>query len=76
MLVIHIFENAAFFQMRGAKTARQCPVLFPEPLPVHQQGEALFESQLTHIGRPRLSMEGVSHAIQLHRVQLFNRRLI
>jgi len=62
--------------LRGPKTARQCPVLFPEPLPIHQQGEALFESELAHVGGFHLSVEGVGHSMQLHRVQLFNRRLI
>jgi hypothetical protein len=62
--------------MSGAKTASQCPILFPEPLPIHQQGEALFESELTRVGRFHLSVKGVGHAMQLHRMQFFNRRLI
>jgi len=76
MMIVHVFDNAAFFQMRCSKTARQRPVLFPEPLPIHQEGEALFEAELAHVGRFHLRLEGIGHAMQLHRVQLFNRRLI
>jgi citrate synthase len=35
-----------------------------------------FKSELAHIGGFQLSVEGVGHSMQLHRVQLFNRRLI
>src|SRR5665213_220061 len=76
MVVIHVFDNTALFEMRGAKTARQCPVFLPEPLPVYQQRETLFESELAHIGGLYLSMKGLCHSMQFHRVQLFNRRLI
>jgi hypothetical protein len=62
--------------MRGSKTASQRQVLFPEPLPIHQKGEALFEAELAHVGRFHLSLEGFGHSMQLHRVRLFNRRLI
>jgi hypothetical protein len=52
----------------------QGPVFFPEPLPVHQQREALFESELARVGGFQLLVKSIRHSGQFHGVQFFNRR--
>ena len=76
MLVIDVLDHAALFQLGRLQAARQSAVLLPEPLLIHQHGEALLEAELAGIGALILRAEGVGHAVQFHGVQFFNRRLI
>src|SRR3954467_6045037 len=76
MLVIDVFDDTAFFQFCKTETARQRAILLPEPLLIDQHGKAFLETELAHVGGFQLRAKGIGHAVQLHRVQFFNRRLI
>src|SRR5260370_39291747 len=45
MVIVNIFDGAALFQAGGLQTASQGTVLFPQPLLIDQQGEALFKNE-------------------------------
>ena len=68
MLVIDVFDDTALFQPGRLQTARQGAILFPEPLLIDEQGEALLEAELAGIGRLDLRAEGVRHSVQFHGV--------
>src|SRR6266704_1036226 len=76
MLIVDIFDDAAFLQAGRAKTMRECAVLFPQPLLVDEQAEALLEGKLAHVGVFQLSAEGIGHSVQFHGVQFLDRRLV
>jgi hypothetical protein len=76
MLVIDILDDAAFLQVGESEPPSQSPVLFPEPLLIHQQAEAFFEAELAGIGGFQLRVEGIGHSVQFHGVEFFNRLLI
>src|SRR5437763_14021571 len=76
MLVIDVFDDTAFFEFCKAETARQRAILLPEPLLVDQHSKAFIETELAHVGGFQLRAKGIGHAVQLHRMQFFNRRLI
>ena len=52
VLVVGIFDHGALFQLGRAQATPQgpCPILFPQPLVIDQQGEALFETELVRLG--------------------------
>src|ERR1700739_2859429 len=76
MLVIDILDDAALLQVGEAEPPRQGAILSPEPLLIHQQSKTFFEAALAGIGGLQLSVKGVSHAMQFHIVEFFNRLLI
>ena len=76
MLVIDIFDHAAFFQVGGSQTPCQRPILFPQPLLIDQQGKAFFEAELAGFGGFQLSAEGVGDSVQFHGVKFFDGLLV
>lgn len=52
------------------QAAHQCAVLFPVPLPVHQQAETFFETETVKAGLLELLAEGVGHSVQTHYLSL------
>src|SRR4051812_11707200 len=61
MLIVDIFDHAAFFQPGGVQSSRQRTVFFPKPLLVDEHSEALFEAELAGMGGFDLGTESVSH---------------
>ena len=76
VLIIDVFNHRTFFEFGQLQPSRECSTLFPGPLPVHEQSEALFETELVDLGRFNLLLEGIDHPVQLHDLQFFYRWLV
>src|SRR4051812_30037809 len=74
VLVIDIFDNTPFLELGGTQAAGQRTVFFPEPLLIDQHRKSLFETKLARVGSFQLRTEGIRHAMQLHRLELFQFR--
>src|SRR5580692_5299816 len=76
VLVIDVLDYAALLQVSGSQASCQGPVLFPEPLLIHQQRKTFFEAELAGLCSFQLCAEGVRHPMQLHNVKFLYRWLI
>ena len=76
VLVVDILQDAPLLELGQLQPPGQGAALFPGPLAVDQQAEPLFEAELAGVGRLELFPECFRHAVQLHGVQSFDRRLI
>ena len=74
MAVIDAFESGvADLQLGVFEAGRQTPVLAPDPLAFHQQGQPGFKVQLSDVALVTLFFEGLSHAFQAQGLEFFQR---
>ena len=76
VLIIDVFNHRTFFEFGQLQPSRECSTFFPRPLAVHEQSEALFETELVDLGGFDLLLESIDHPVQLHNLQFFYRWLV
>jgi hypothetical protein len=70
MAVIDVLEGGRDFELGLLEAGDQRPVGSPQPLPLHQQRQTLFEVQIEDVGIAALFLQGLDHALQAEGPQL------
>src|SRR5262245_36213713 len=74
--VIDVFHASRTLETRFSQSPLQGPVLPPVPLPVYQQRQALFETELRALRTFLLLRKSLHHPAQAHGIELLYRLLV
>ena len=70
--IINVLDARTLFESGVLQPPPQRPVLFPYPLPINEEGKALFEAELLSLWLPPLFFVGLAHAIEFHPQELLH----
>ena len=71
MAEVDVFDRRRELELSTSQATGQGAVFFPDPLLVDQQAKPFFKAEAGDLGVFLLLAEGVRHAVELHRVELF-----
>ena len=71
MPVVDVFDGGVDFKPGGLQATGERPVCLPIPLPIHQQGQTLLETEPEDFGVFHLLAHRLGHARESHRMEFF-----